>query len=112
MKGRSWKFWLLTGVLVVAVGVVGGPFVYIHFIEKKAPAPLALSSPSPSATQTATAANETTGVNGTWTVTSGSAQTVNLSASGLRDGTLNQFEVTAGSGYLDNSHFLSSLIRR
>jgi hypothetical protein len=36
----------------------------------------------------------------------------NLSASGLRDGTLNQFEVTAGSGYLDNSHFLSSLIRR
>jgi len=73
MRGRSWKFWLLTGVLVVAVGVVGGPFVYIHFIEKKAPAPLALSSPSPSATQTAMAANETTGVNGTWTVTSGSA---------------------------------------
>jgi polyisoprenoid-binding protein YceI len=75
MKGRSWKFWLLTGVLVLAVGVVGGPFVYIHFIEKKAPAPLALStaSPSASATQSASTADLQTGVNGTWTVTSGSA---------------------------------------
>lgn len=75
MKGRSWKFWLLAGVLVIAVGVVGGPFVYIHFIEKKAPAPLALSttSPSASATETASTADLTTGVSGTWTVTSGSA---------------------------------------
>jgi polyisoprenoid-binding protein YceI len=72
MKGRSWRFWLLTGVLVLAVGVVGGPFVYIHFIEKKAPAPLSLSGPSASATETASNTNAATGVNGTWTVTSGS----------------------------------------
>jgi len=72
MKGRTWKFWLLTGVLVLAVGVVGGPFVYIHFIEKKAPAPLSLSSPSASATATVSTTNVTTGVSGTWTITSGS----------------------------------------
>ena len=74
MKGRSWKFWLLTGVLVLAVGVVGGPFVYIHFIEKKAPAPLALStaSPSASAAESVSTAGLQTGVNGTWTLTSGS----------------------------------------
>ena len=72
MKGRSWKFWLLTGVLVLAVGVVGGPFVYIHFIEKKAPAPLSLSSPTASATETASNTSAATGVNGTWTVASGS----------------------------------------
>src|SRR5439155_16510770 len=72
MKGRSWRFWLLTGVLVLAVGVVGGPFVYIHFIEKKAPAPLSLSSPSASATATASNTNATTGMNGTWTITTGS----------------------------------------
>ena len=73
MKGRSWKFWLLTGVLVLAAGVVGGPFVYIHFIEKKAPAPLSLSKPTTSATATVSNASDNTGVNGTWTVTSGSA---------------------------------------
>ncbi len=73
MKCRSWRFWLLTGALVIAVGVVGGPFVYIHFIEKKAPAPLALSSPMASATQTVSATTASTGVNGTWTATSGSA---------------------------------------
>jgi polyisoprenoid-binding protein YceI len=74
MKGRSLKFWLLIGVLVLAVGVVGGPFVYIHLIEKKAPATLALStaSPSASATESASTADLQAGVNGKWAVTSGS----------------------------------------
>jgi polyisoprenoid-binding protein YceI len=71
MKGRSWKFWLLTSMLVLAVGVVGGPFVYIHFIAKKAPAPLTLTKASPSAT--ASISSSTAGeVSGTWSVTSGS----------------------------------------
>ena len=73
MKARGWKFWLLTGVLVLAAGVVGGPFVYIHFIERKAPAPLSLSKPTASATATVSNTSDNTGVSGTWTVTSGSA---------------------------------------
>jgi polyisoprenoid-binding protein YceI len=68
MKGRSWKFWLLTGTLVVTIGVVGGPFVYIHFIDGKAPAPLSLAKTSSSATVTASAG----GVGGRWSVASGS----------------------------------------
>jgi polyisoprenoid-binding protein YceI len=71
VKVRGWKVWLVSGVLVLAVGVVGGPFVYIHFIEKKAPAPLALSTTSPSAT--ASIGASAGGVSGTWTVTTGSA---------------------------------------
>jgi polyisoprenoid-binding protein YceI len=70
MKGRSWKFWLLTSMLVLAVGVVGGPFVYIHFIAAKAPAPLALATTTPSAT--ASTPSSTPGVSGSWSVTSGS----------------------------------------
>lgn len=73
MKGRGWRFWVLIGVLVIAVGVVGGPFVYIHLIEKKAPAPLALSTTSPTATATSSVAVSTGGTGGTWGVTSGSA---------------------------------------
>ena len=41
---RRWKLWALGGVAVVLLMVVGGPFVYIHFVEGKAPAPLALSN--------------------------------------------------------------------
>jgi polyisoprenoid-binding protein YceI len=59
---------------------VGGPFVYIRFIQGKAPAPLALPSTSPVATGSA-AAGPTTGggdpaatgaADGTWKVGSGS----------------------------------------
>src|ERR1700680_4365645 len=42
--GRRWTRWVIGAVVVVLVAVVGGPFVYIHFIEGKAPAPLTLSS--------------------------------------------------------------------
>jgi polyisoprenoid-binding protein YceI len=37
---RHWKRWLLVGAIVGVAGVAGGPFVYINFIEKKAPDPL------------------------------------------------------------------------
>ena len=72
MRGRSWKFWLVTGALVLGVGVVGGPFVYIHFIESKAPAPLSFAKTSPSASAASSTATSAQGVDGPWTVTSGS----------------------------------------
>jgi len=71
VKGRSWKFWLATSMLVLAVGVVGGPFIYIHFIAAKAPAPLALTTATPTATASSSTSSAQ-GVSGTWSVTSGS----------------------------------------
>src|ERR1700712_2605089 len=48
-----WKRWIIGGLVAVVVLVVGGPFVYIHFIEGKplktlslADAPTVTSSPS------------------------------------------------------------------
>jgi polyisoprenoid-binding protein YceI len=60
------KKWLLIALAVVVVAVVGGPFVYIHLIEGKAPAKFSLSasSASPSASSGS--------VDGTWTIASGS----------------------------------------
>lgn len=43
-RPRHWKRWLLAGGVVLLVLVVGGPFVYFHFIEGPAPAPLHLST--------------------------------------------------------------------
>jgi polyisoprenoid-binding protein YceI len=64
---RGWKRWLLVGGLGVGALVGGGPFIYIHFIEGKAPAPLTL--PSVASTQ---ASNASTSADGTWTVAGGS----------------------------------------
>ncbi len=52
--------------LLVVVGV-GGPFVYIHFINGPAPAPLALPSPKATTTKTSSSA-----IDGTWSVGKGS----------------------------------------
>ena len=71
---RHWGRWLIGAVVVVAIVVVGGPFVFFHFIEGPAPAPLSLSSeasttvPSGSVASAATTAD----VDGVWDVTSGS----------------------------------------
>ena len=46
---RGWQRWLIVSIAVVAVLAVGGPFVYIHFIDGKAPKRLSLSSSSGSA---------------------------------------------------------------
>ena len=46
-KRRPWLRWLIGGVVVVVVLVVGGPFVYIHFIEGPAPPKLSLSNTTP-----------------------------------------------------------------
>ena len=61
---------------VVVVLAVGGPFVYIHFIEGPAPAPLGLSdSASPGATASGAGSGQAaaaTPLPGTWTVAAGS----------------------------------------
>jgi polyisoprenoid-binding protein YceI len=84
-RRRRWTRWLIAGVAVVVILVVGGPFVYIHFIEGKAPAPLSLSTEttqttagsSAGAAQTgstattagsADASTSTTSVDGTWKI--------------------------------------------
>jgi polyisoprenoid-binding protein YceI len=80
-KQRSWLRWLIGGIVVVLVLVVGGPFVYIHFIEGPAPAPLSLSTtttPTTTAKSAApgsptTAATDKSGsLDGVWKVGSGS----------------------------------------
>jgi polyisoprenoid-binding protein YceI len=43
---RRWGRWVLLGAAVALVAAVGAPFVYIHFIEDKAPAPLTVASPA------------------------------------------------------------------
>jgi polyisoprenoid-binding protein YceI len=69
VRTRHWKRWLAIGVAAVAIAIVGGPYVYIHFIEGKAPPPLAFTSPSPSGSETATTSGQTdVAPDGTWTV--------------------------------------------
>ena len=71
---RHWLRWIIAGVVFVAVLAVGGPYVFIHFIEGKAPAPLSLKS-SASAGPSSSGAGQATSavpVAGTWTIGSGS----------------------------------------
>jgi polyisoprenoid-binding protein YceI len=71
---RGWKRWLLVGVVAVAVLAVAGPYVYIHFIEGKAPKRLSLSSQGSTATTDASADASAANVplDGTWKVSTGS----------------------------------------
>jgi polyisoprenoid-binding protein YceI len=75
-RRRSWLRWVLVAAAVVVVFAVGGPFVYIHFIEGPAPAPLGLSdSASPGATASGAGSGQAaaaTPLPGTWTVAGGS----------------------------------------
>lgn len=66
---RSWRRWLIAGVVAVVALAVGGPFVYIHFIEGKAPPALSVTASTPA---TGAAAGPATSVDGTWKVASGS----------------------------------------
>ncbi|MDQ6948705.1 MAG: YceI family protein [Actinomycetota bacterium] len=83
---RHWKLWALGVVAALLVLGVGGPYVYIHFVEGTAPAPLSLSSgatPAGGGTTTIAAAAQpgtsaavpsasASTIDGTWNVTSGS----------------------------------------
>lgn len=74
--------WLIGGIAVLVVAVVGGPFVYIHFISGKAPAPFSLrstASPTPSSAATggqSPGSGSTTvaakSIAGTWKIAQGS----------------------------------------
>jgi polyisoprenoid-binding protein YceI len=74
MRKRHWKRWLAVGLVAAAVLVVGGPYVYIHFIEGGAPPPLALTTPPARSAAGGTTGSGQASVasNGTWTVASGS----------------------------------------
>jgi len=69
--------WIIAAVVAAVVLFVGGPFVYIHFIEADPPAKLSLNSATTPST-TAGAAGSTTpsaasaSIAGTWKVGSGS----------------------------------------
>src|SRR4051794_18028479 len=60
---------IITGVVAVVILVVGGTYVYIHFIEGDAPDKFSLTSDDSTST---TAGSSSTGVDGTWTASSGS----------------------------------------
>jgi polyisoprenoid-binding protein YceI len=79
---RRWIRWLIAGAAVLVVAVVGGPFVYIHFISGQAPAPFSLRpttgvTPGSSAAGSQSADSGDTAVTarsvaGTWTIAQGS----------------------------------------
>jgi polyisoprenoid-binding protein YceI len=68
-KPRRWIRWAVAGVVAVLVLVVGGPYVYFHFIEEDPPAPLSLdTTPTSTLPAGATAAP----LAGTWNITNSS----------------------------------------
>ena len=71
---RHWKRWLGVGVAAAAIAVVGGPFLYIHFVAGSAPAPLALTTPSatPAASGSTSPDPSSAGRDGTWNIATGS----------------------------------------
>src|SRR5437660_273671 len=66
------KRWLIVGAAVVVLLVVGGPFVYTHFIEGKAPKKLSLSSQTSKSSSNTAAADASGPPDGTWKVAGGS----------------------------------------
>jgi polyisoprenoid-binding protein YceI len=72
MRPRRLIGWLAGAAVAVVVLVVGGVFVYIHFISGPAPAPLSLKSASSAAATTSPAAVPAGTLAGSWRVTSGS----------------------------------------
>jgi polyisoprenoid-binding protein YceI len=69
MHGR--KRWLVVGIVAALVVVVGGPFIYFHFIQGPAAPPLAISDTVPT-DASATPTTAITNLDGTWKVASGS----------------------------------------
>jgi polyisoprenoid-binding protein YceI len=74
MRIQHWKRWLSIGVVAVAVALVAGPYIYIHFIEGAAPAALSLATPAATSTNGATTGPTQGGdaSDGIWNVSSGS----------------------------------------
>ena len=74
MGPRHWKRWLGIGLAAAAIAVVGGPFLYIHFVAGSAPPPLTLSTLSATSPTTGTTSPSpsTAGADGTWSIATGS----------------------------------------
>jgi len=72
---RGWKRWALVAGIVVVVLVVGGPFVYFHFIQGPAPKPFTIDGATTTTGRNSGPTTPTTAIaslDGTWKVTSGS----------------------------------------
>jgi polyisoprenoid-binding protein YceI len=67
-RRRSRIRWVIIAAAVAVVVVVGGPFIYIHFIEGSAPSKLRLSA----VTSSDAVAGPSVPLDGTWSVASGS----------------------------------------
>jgi polyisoprenoid-binding protein YceI len=63
------KKWIIGAVVVALVVVVGGPFVYFHFIEGKAPPKFSISTAT---VPTTVAGTKEAPLGGTWKIASGS----------------------------------------
>ena len=70
IRGR--QRWVIGGIVVVAMLAVAGPYVYIHFIEGKAPKRLSLSSQSGTPTTAPAGAASDVPLDGTWKIVNGS----------------------------------------
>jgi polyisoprenoid-binding protein YceI len=70
---RRWKRWLIVGVAAAALVGVGGPYVYINYIQDDPPAALSLDSPPTTPENTSGSGEQAReGVEGAWRVGSGS----------------------------------------
>jgi polyisoprenoid-binding protein YceI len=71
---RNKKTWFIGIPVLLVIVFVGGPFVYIHFIEGTPPAKLKLSTVTTQAKSGSTTTEATSAsINGSWKVKSGSA---------------------------------------
>ncbi|ELP62599.1 YceI family protein [Streptomyces turgidiscabies] len=66
-----WKRWLIAGVAVAALLVVGGPYVYINYVKDEAPSALSIDNGQEPAEQEGTQPTRE-GVEGAWKVGAGS----------------------------------------
>ncbi len=76
-RRRRWTRWIIGAAAVAVALVVGGPFIYIHFIEGKAPAPLSLPTVTTLASPTGStpasgASGSSSTLPGKWDVSTGS----------------------------------------
>jgi polyisoprenoid-binding protein YceI len=72
MRPRHWLRWLLGAIVVLVVLGVGGPFVYIHFLNGSTPAALSLPTASSSASSSSGGTGSTGGTAAASTAASGS----------------------------------------